>query len=58
MKNLPSMKIMLGIVRHLNGFVRVTSNQVQVIDKTQYCGIQTASLNNYYGHDDIRAGIP
>lgn len=36
-------------------YISVTNSQVQVIDKVQYCGIQTASLNNYYGHDDVRA---
>lgn len=36
-------------------YIRVTTDQVQVVDKTEYCGVQTASLNNYYGHDDVRA---
>jgi len=36
-------------------YIRVTEDQIQVVDKTEYCGVQTASLNNYYGHDDVRA---
>ena len=30
----------VGGVRHLKFYARVTSNQVQVIDKTQYCGFR------------------
>ena len=35
-------------------YFSVSNDQFKVIDKTQYCGIQTASMNNYYGHDEIR----
>ena len=35
--------------------IGVTSQQITSVTKTSYCKIETASLNNYYNHDDIRA---
>jgi hypothetical protein len=36
-------------------YVGVSNEQVMSVTKTQYFGCQTASLNNYYNHDDVRA---
>lgn len=35
--------------------IGVSSQQLSSITKTSYCKIETASLNNYYNHSDIRA---
>lgn len=36
-------------------YIGVTSQQLSSVTKTSYCKIETASLNNYYNHSDIRA---
>ena len=36
-------------------YIGVSNEQVMSVTKTQYFGCQTASLNNYYNHDDVRA---